>query len=124
MRFSEERDDDALSQLYPGHPRPLRRLLAGSDGDAALHLGRAPPHLAAPALPGDRVTTAVHGPAKELAMITCSLCHFEAELDDVALTLAAGRSICLRCFDRETGNSQPMPTALRRQLQAALAAAA
>jgi recombinational DNA repair protein (RecF pathway) len=57
-------------------------------------------------------------------MITCSLCHFEAELDDVALTLAAGRSICLRCFDRETGNSQPMPTALRRQLQAALAAAA
>jgi hypothetical protein len=57
-------------------------------------------------------------------MITCSLCHFQAELDDVALTLAAGRSICLRCYRRETGTIQPMPTALRRQLQAALAAAA
>ncbi len=57
MRFSEEWDDNVLSQLHPGHTRPLRRLLAGSDGDAALHLGCAPPHLAAPALPGDRVMT-------------------------------------------------------------------
>ena len=54
-------------------------------------------------------------------MITCSLCHFEAELDDVALTLAAGGSICLRCFDRETASQRPMPKPLRRQLEATLA---
>ena len=53
-------------------------------------------------------------------MMTCRLCHFQTELDDVALTLAAGGIICLRCFDRETASQRPMPKALRRQLEALL----
>jgi hypothetical protein len=54
-------------------------------------------------------------------MSTCSICHFATELDDVVARMAGNRCICLRCFDRETNQSKPMPKALRRQLIAALA---
>jgi fumarate hydratase subunit beta len=38
------------------------------------------------------------------AMITCTICKFETELDDVALGGPSGRCVCLRCFNRETGD--------------------
>ena len=43
-------------------------------------------------------------------MATCVICRFETELDDVVLGGRAGRCVCLRCFDRETGNGRSMPT--------------
>ncbi len=55
-------------------------------------------------------------------MLTCRICHFETELDDVVLTGPAGRCICLRCFGRETGSARPMPKVLRHELRVALAA--
>jgi hypothetical protein len=54
-------------------------------------------------------------------MATCTICRFETELDDVVLGGGTGRCVCLRCFDRETGRTRPMPKALRRALVAALA---
>jgi hypothetical protein len=54
-------------------------------------------------------------------MRPCLLCHVATERDDVALTLAASGTICLRCFDRETAATRPMPKPLRRQLEATLA---
>ena len=55
-------------------------------------------------------------------MRTCTICRFETELDDVALTLGGEHCICLRCFSRETGSERPMPKSLRRDVVAALAA--
>ena len=55
-------------------------------------------------------------------MRTCTICHFETELDDVVLTLAGEHCVCLRCFTRETGSERPMPKSLRRDLVAALTA--
>ncbi len=54
-------------------------------------------------------------------MSTCTICRFTAELDDIAVSTAPGRCICLRCFGRETGSARPMPKALRRELIATLA---
>ncbi len=54
-------------------------------------------------------------------MITCTICRFQAELDDVAVPGTAGRGICLRCFARETGAERRMPWALRRELSELLA---
>ena len=54
-------------------------------------------------------------------MPTCTICHFETELDDVVVANATGLCICLRCFARETGSEHPMPKALRREVIAALA---
>ena len=54
-------------------------------------------------------------------MWTCTICRFATELDDAVVTTTHGSCICLRCFDRETNQSKPMPKALRRQLIAALA---
>ncbi len=56
-------------------------------------------------------------------MWTCSICHFATELDDVVVRVADDHCICLRCFDRETNQSKPMPKALRRELIATLAEA-
>jgi hypothetical protein len=56
-------------------------------------------------------------------MRTCTICHFETELDDVVVTLTGDRCVCLRCFGRETGNVVPMPKGLRREIIAALATA-
>ena len=54
-------------------------------------------------------------------MHLCTLCHFEAPLDDAAVLRADGSCICLRCYGRETETSLRMPKLLRRQLIAALA---
>jgi hypothetical protein len=54
-------------------------------------------------------------------MTTCRICHFEMELDDVAVPGGAGRCICLRCYGSATGTARPMPGALQRTLIAALA---
>jgi hypothetical protein len=53
-------------------------------------------------------------------MYTCTICRFDTELDDIVLHNGAGACVCLRCFDRETGNVRPMPKMLRRQLISAL----
>jgi hypothetical protein len=55
-------------------------------------------------------------------MFRCTLCHFDAPLDDVVVAYAAGRCICLRCYARETDTTKLMPKPLRRELCAALAA--
>ncbi len=54
-------------------------------------------------------------------MTTCTICRFDTELDDVVVTLAAGRCICLRCFGRQTDTARHMPKGLRREIIAALA---
>jgi hypothetical protein len=54
-------------------------------------------------------------------MLTCRICHFETELDDVEVRQGLAHCICLRCFARETGSGRPLPKALRRQVIAALA---
>lgn len=54
-------------------------------------------------------------------MITCIICRFDTELDDVMVAGAAGRCVCLRCYARETDTVRPMPKSLRRELTAALA---
>ncbi len=54
-------------------------------------------------------------------MMTCRLCHFTAELDDLVLVNIDGQAICLRCYGRVTGSHRPMPAALRRAVIAALA---
>ncbi len=54
-------------------------------------------------------------------MITCTICRFQAELDDVAVPGTTGRGICLWCFARETGSEKRMPRALRRELSELLA---
>lgn len=55
-------------------------------------------------------------------MVTCRICHFATELDDVVLQGAGAGSICLRCYARETGTARPMPRALRREVSIALLA--
>ena len=54
-------------------------------------------------------------------MLTCSICHFETELDDVVVARTRGRCICLRCYSRATGSARPMPTSLQQAVRAALA---
>lgn len=51
-------------------------------------------------------------------MVTCLLCGFSAEMDDVAVLLAArARCICVRCFSRETGAPRTTtPEWLRREV--------
>ena len=54
-------------------------------------------------------------------MLLCTICHFEAPLDDVVVQTAGGGCICLRCYGRETGSERRMPKRLRRELISALA---
>ncbi len=54
-------------------------------------------------------------------MLRCMICHFEVELDDVALGGTGGRCVCLRCYGRETGTLRTLPKTLQRELRAALA---
>ncbi len=56
-------------------------------------------------------------------MMTCIICRFDVELDDVAIGSAHERCVCLRCYGRETGTSLAMPKTLQRELAAALAEA-
>ena len=55
-------------------------------------------------------------------MVTCTICRFETELDDVVVAFANGGCVCLRCYGRETVSALRMPKALRRQVSEALAA--
>jgi hypothetical protein len=50
-------------------------------------------------------------------MFLCIICHFEAELDDVAATATSGRCVCLRCYARVTDTERPMPKTLRRAVR-------
>ena len=54
-------------------------------------------------------------------MRTCTICHFETELDDVVIAWDKGGCVCLRCYGRETSSARPMSETLRQQLVAALA---
>ena len=56
-------------------------------------------------------------------MCICTICQFETERDDIALSLGAYRCVYLRCYARETGTARPLPRALCHQLDATLAAA-
>lgn len=51
-------------------------------------------------------------------MFTCIICQFDCELDDVVVLSPLGTCICLRCFNRETGSTKPMPKGLRTQIAA------
>jgi hypothetical protein len=54
--------------------------------------------------------------------MTCTICRFATELDDMVVARGKDGCICLRCFARETGDEHPMPKDLRRDIQAALSA--
>ncbi len=58
------------------------------------------------------------------AMEVCRLCKYPAELDDIALGLAAGRYICLRCYTRELETTLSIPHRLRLDVERALNAGA
>lgn len=53
--------------------------------------------------------------------MTCRICRFDTELDDVVLRRDAGWCVCLRCYGRETGSARAMPKPLRQQLIALMA---
>lgn len=55
-------------------------------------------------------------------MYTCSLCHFEMELDDAIMPRPNGMGICLRCYLRTVGKDLIMPKDLRREVMALLVA--
>lgn len=52
--------------------------------------------------------------------MTCIICRFPVEPDDIAIGSPSGRVICLRCYARETGNEHPVPKGLRREMEAEL----
>jgi len=54
-------------------------------------------------------------------MYSCIICHFDTELDDVAVPGGARSCVCLRCYSRETRSERPMPRRLRQDLIATLA---
>lgn len=56
-------------------------------------------------------------------MFTCIVCKFPVELDDAVVPTAEGRCICVRCFSRQLGDERRLSPALRRELEALLAAA-
>lgn len=54
-------------------------------------------------------------------MNRCIICHFEPDLDDVAVSIAGGRwLICVRCINREAHDEKPMPPRLRREVEAVM----
>ena len=59
--------------------------------------------------------------AGEVLIMTCRICRFGAELDDIVLRGETGWCICLRCYGRETDSARAMPKPLRQQLIALLA---
>jgi hypothetical protein len=54
-------------------------------------------------------------------MSTCTICHFEVEMDDVELVIGDSHCVCLSCYIRESESERPMPKALRREIIEALA---
>lgn len=59
---------------------------------------------------------------KEPAVYVCVVCHFETELDDVAI-VGATHCTCLRCFTRMADTLLTVPRWLRLSVSTALAAA-
>ena len=57
-------------------------------------------------------------------MSICAICRFPAVPDDVVLHGPGRQCVCLHCYLRETGVLRPVPAALRRQVEAVLAAEA
>ena len=57
-------------------------------------------------------------------MFRCQICFFDTELDDVVLRFTSGACLCLRCYDRETAATRPMPKALQRAVITVLTNAA
>lgn len=55
-------------------------------------------------------------------VFTCIVCKFPVELDDAVVPTAEGRCICVRCFYRQIGDERRLSPALRRELEALLAA--
>ena len=51
----------------------------------------------------------------------CVICHFETELDDVALKLSTGRCVCLSCMRRDMSEDARMTKTLRREVEDGLA---
>lgn len=50
-------------------------------------------------------------------MRTCAICHFDdIDLDDVAFPLAHDRCVCLRCFDRQSGDQRHVSKTLQREI--------
>jgi hypothetical protein len=66
------------------------------------------------------MSTPVSG--REAAMMNCLICHFDIEIDDLAIHGVGRRCVCLLCYGRVTGSSRPMPKKLQRVVQAALSA--
>jgi hypothetical protein len=60
---------------------------------------------------------------KETVMVTCQLCRFSVELDDVQLRRGTDLCICVACYYRETDGTVQMPKLLRRELIDALSGA-
>lgn len=50
-------------------------------------------------------------------MLRCVICHFDVQLDDVALGASRGRCVCLCCYGRETGSRRVLPKSLQRELR-------
>jgi hypothetical protein len=48
--------------------------------------------------------------------MSCSVCGFDTELDDVVAMELGGRCLCLRCFNEMNGDPRPMSPELRRAL--------
>ena len=57
-------------------------------------------------------------------MFTCVICRFGVPLDDTVISGKTGRCICLRCYARETGSEQIMPSRLSSDLRVTLNAIA
>ena len=51
----------------------------------------------------------------------CLYCGFEVELDDVKRPARFGRVQCVYCWERDTGNWNPVSLQLRRDIYDALA---
>ena len=51
----------------------------------------------------------------------CKICHFPAELDDVALGEITTRFVCLRCFHNVAETAKSPSKQLRRMIEEALA---
>ncbi len=52
--------------------------------------------------------------------MTCVICHRPTRPDDVAVAGDLHGCVCLRCYQRETGTTRPLPEPLRQALRAAL----
>ena len=52
----------------------------------------------------------------------CIRCRFAVCLDDCGggIKTVSGKTICLRCWDREVGSERPMPLEVRRSTEAAI----